>query len=89
MKNADISPVYKKKGSHIKSNYRPVGILPLFSKSFERILYEQIDSHTKGILSKYQGGFRKKFSSRQHSLLAILKKCFFGGSSKSFWLCSS
>ena len=89
MKNADISPVYKKKDRHVKSNYRPVGILPLLSKSFERILYEQIDSHTKGILSKYQGGFRKKFSSRQHSLLAILKKCFFGGSSKSFWLCSS
>ena len=55
MKNADISPVYKKKDRHVKSNYRPVSILPLLSKPFERILYEQIDSHTKGILSKYQG----------------------------------
>ena len=60
LKNADISPVYKKKDRHDKSNYRPVSILPLLSKPFERILYEQIDSHTKDILSKYQGGFRKK-----------------------------
>ena len=43
------------------------------SKPFERILYKQIDSHTKDILSKYQGGFRKKISS-QHLLLAMIKK---------------
>ena len=65
--------MYKKKDRHDKSNYRPVGILPLLSKPFERILYEQIDSHTKDILSKYQGGFRKKFSS-QHSLLVMFEK---------------
>ena len=58
---------------HNKSNYRPVSILSLLLKPFERILYEQIDNHTKDILSKYQGGFRKKFSS-QHSLLAMFEK---------------
>ena len=73
LKNADISPTFKKKDRHDKSNYRPVSILPLLSKPFERILYEQIDSHTKDILSKYQGGFRKRFSS-QHSLLAMFEK---------------
>ena len=73
LKNTDISYVYKKKDRHDKSNYRPVSILPLLSKPFERILYEQIDSHTKDILSKYQGGFRKRFSS-QHSLLAMFEK---------------
>ena len=66
LKNADISPIFKKKDRHDKSNYRPVGILPLLSKPFERILYDQIDSHTKDIFSKYQGVFRKRFSS-QHS----------------------
>ena len=35
--NADISPVYKKKDRHDKSNHRPVSILPLLSKPFERI----------------------------------------------------
>ena len=66
LKNADISPVYKKKDRHDKSNYRPVSILPLLSKPFERILYEQIDSHTKDILLKYQGGFRKKSAPNIH-----------------------
>ena len=73
LKNADISPVFKKKDRHDKSNYRPVSILPLLLKPFERTLYEQIDSHTKDIISKYQGGFRKRFSS-QHSLLAMFEK---------------
>ena len=40
LKNTDISPVYKKKDRHDKSSYRPVSILPLLSKPFERILYE-------------------------------------------------
>ena len=52
--------LYIKKDRHGKLNYRPVSILSLLSKPFERILYEQIDNHTKEILSKYQGGSRKK-----------------------------
>ena len=73
LKNADISLVYKNKDRHGKSNYRTVSILPLLSKPFESILYEEIDNHTKDILSKYQGGFQEKFSS-QHSLLALFEK---------------
>ena len=66
--NADISPLYKKKDRHDKSNHRPVSILPLLSRSFERILYEQISSYAKDMLWKCQEGFRKGFSS-QHSKL--------------------
>ena len=73
LKNADISPVFKKKDRHDKPNYRPVRILPLLSKPFKRILYEEIDSHAKDILSKYQGGFPKRFNS-QYTLLAMLEK---------------
>ena len=41
LENADISPIYKKKHRHDKSNYRPVSILPFLSKPFvECILYE-------------------------------------------------
>ena len=40
LKNGNISPVYKKKDRHNKSNYRPVSIVPHLSKPFERILYE-------------------------------------------------
>ena len=72
LKHVDISPVYKKKDRHDKSNYRPVNILPLLSKPSECILQEQIDRHTKYILSKYQGGIRREFSS-QHSLLVMFE----------------
>ena len=52
LKNADISPVYKKEDRLDKSNYRPVSILVLSSKLFECNLYEQTDSHTEDILLK-------------------------------------
>ena len=57
LKNANISPVCKKKDRHDTSNYRPVRTLPLLSKPFESILYEQIETHTKDILSKCKGEF--------------------------------
>ena len=54
-----ISPEYKKKDCHGKSNDIPVSILLLLSKPFEHILYELINSHTKDRPSKYQRGFFK------------------------------
>ena len=65
--------MYKKKDRHDKPNYTPVRNLPLLSKPFERILYEQIDNHSKNILSKYQRRFQKKLSF-QHSILAMFEK---------------
>ena len=53
LKNVDVSPVYT-------PNYRPVSILPLLSELFEGILYEQMESHIKDIMSNYQRGFRKR-----------------------------
>ena len=34
LKNADISPVFRRKDRHAKSSYRPVSILSLLSKPF-------------------------------------------------------
>ena len=42
LKKADIKPVYKKDDPFNKTNYRPISILPLLSKPFERCLYDQI-----------------------------------------------
>ena len=53
LKNVDLSPVYT-------PNYRPVSILPLLSELFEGILYEQMESHIKDIMSNHQRGFRKR-----------------------------
>ena len=73
LKNANITPVFKKGYRGSKENYRPVSILPVISKFFEKLLCKQITIFIDPLLSKYQCGFRKGFSS-QHCLLAMLEK---------------
>ena len=73
LKNANITPVFKKGYRRSKENYRPVNILPVISKIFEKLLYKQITTFIEPLLSKYQCGFRKGFSA-QHCLLAMLEK---------------
>ena len=42
LKKADITPLHKKLANIYKENYRPVSLLPLVSKIFERIMLKQI-----------------------------------------------
>ena len=64
MKIAKIVPLYKSGDPLLISNYRPVSVLPLFSKIFERIMYNRLMSFIKrhNILYKYQFGFREGHS---------------------------
>ena len=73
LKNADISPVFKKGPKLDKTNYRPVSILSALSKIFERLLFYQLNTYINPNLSMYQCGFRKNMSS-QNSLLFMLEK---------------
>ena len=41
-KLANISPVFKNKSRNDKNNHRPVSILPLSSKVFEKIMNKQL-----------------------------------------------
>ena len=73
LKNANISPVFKKWCRGSKESYRPVTILPVSSKMFEKLLCKQITIFIDPLLSKYQCGFKKGFSA-QHCLLVMLEK---------------
>ena len=73
LKHANITPVFKKGYRGSKENYRPVSILPVISKIFEKLLCNQITPFMDQFLSNYQCGFRKEFNA-QHCLLAILEK---------------
>ena len=42
LKNANITPVFQKGYKGCKENYRPVSILPVISKLFEKLLCKQI-----------------------------------------------
>ena len=49
------------------SNYRPISVLPVFSKVFEKVAYTQLYDYLKNnsILRKQQYGFRAKKSTTQ------------------------
>ena len=72
-KLANITPVFKNESRNHKNNYRPVSILPLISKVFEKIMNKQLSIYFEEILSKFQCGFRKGFSN-QHCFLLMLEK---------------
>ena len=65
MKIARVIPVYKSGDRAIFSNYRPISVLPSFSKILENIVYNRIIefiSKFKNILCDNQYGFRKNHS---------------------------
>ena len=44
LKLADIVPSFKKEDLNDKANYRPISLLPLISKLYEKVLYQQIET---------------------------------------------
>ena len=64
MKNARVVPIYKKNSKTEVGNYRPVSILSVISKIFERIVYDQLEKYLKdeSLLYEFQSGFRPSFS---------------------------
>ena len=73
LKQADITPVFRKGSRNSKDYYRPVSILPNVSKIFENPSFKQMSDFFDNIFSMYQCGFRKGFSA-QHCLVAMLEK---------------
>ena len=65
-------PVHKKGSTTDKSNYRPISLLPTFSKVYERIIFNQLLKIIETKLSKYLCGFRRGYST-QHCLLNLLQ----------------
>ena len=72
LKVADVITAFKKEDPNNKANYRPISLLPIISKIFERVLFEQIEKFSDKVLSPKLCGFRKGHST-QHALLNLLK----------------
>ena len=62
LKLLDVVPVFKKFDPTDKTNFRPVIILPLLSKVFEKNLYDQLYEYTETFLNKFLCGFHKAHS---------------------------
>ena len=73
LKLADVTPVFKKDDSISVKNYRPVSVLPVVSKFFERIMLNQINSYMDSFLSLHFCEYRKGFST-QTTLTSLIEK---------------
>ena len=64
LKIANITPAHKKDEPTDKENYRPVSVLPLLSKVFERLLYDQLSEYLEKYLNTLLCGLREAHSTQ-------------------------
>ena len=72
LKLADVTPVHKKGRKDMKENFRPISILPILSKNFEKCMFSQMSTFFDNIFSNQQCGIRKGYST-QHCPLVMLE----------------
>ena len=72
-KKSNIVPVHKKGDKRIINNYRPVSLLPIFGKIFERILFNSLFNYIQrnNLLCEHQSGFRPNDSGVYQLLLIV------------------
>ena len=64
LKIAGVNPLFKSGDAMLFCNYRPVSVLPLFSKILERLMYNRLISfiNKHNVLFHFQFGFREGHS---------------------------
>ena len=58
-KSGNVTPIHKKDSKRVINNYRPISLLPLFAKIFEKILFLKMYNHftSNDPITKNQSGF--------------------------------
>ena len=58
---SNVCPIHKKESKYLIKNYRPISILPIFSKMFEKIIYDTLYRYItiNKLLNPCQSGFQK------------------------------
>ena len=72
IKEAEITPHFKKGHKGEKENYGPLNSLSNFSKAFERLIYNQLNEFAETKFSKFFTGFRK-YHNTQYALLRMIE----------------
>ena len=79
-KLANVTPVHKKDDKQVIKNYRPISLLPLYGKIFEKILFNDIYAYlsSNNLITKNLSGFRPGDSTTNQLLYLIseIHECF-------------
>ena len=60
-KKANVIPIHKKNQKNLIKNYRPISLLPIFGKLFEKMIFKSLYNHLiqNDLISSKQSGFIK------------------------------
>ena len=75
LKLAKVLPICKSEEKHFTQNYRPISVLPYFSKIYEQVIYKHLIQYinSNDILYDKQFGFRKGHST-SHAIITLVGK---------------
>ena len=75
LKLAKVVPVFKSEDEVDPNNYRPISLLSIFNRIFEKLMYNRLKSFLdkQNLLYNCQYGFREKCST-QHALIDIVNR---------------
>ena len=82
---ADVIPLFKSGDTSETKNYRPISLLPTFSKVLEKLLYKRVYTFldNTGQIYQSQYGFRSKHS-REHAVQELVGKILKGIENKKY-----
>ena len=72
-KIANATPIHKKEDKQLVKNYRPISLLPICGKIFEKIVFNNLYSYlnVNKLLTKNQSGFRPGDSTTNQLLYLV------------------
>ena len=72
-KRANVVPIFKKGDKQLIKNYRPISLLPICGKIFEKITFNNLYNYlnTKNLITKNQSGFRPGDSTTNQLLYLV------------------
>ena len=71
LKISDVIPISKTKEKILMKQYRPVSLIPIISKLFERNMFDQISLYIDKYLSSYLFGYRRSHNTEQCLMVMI------------------
>ena len=77
LKTAKVTPVYKSGNSSSLSNYRPISVLPCFSKMLERIMYTRLYNYLQETKILYSKRFRfQRGHSTDYAVIELIEQIY-------------